>query len=230
MEKERLAFNRVLGFAPEADLRPETDLACPYTRLLPSRDEVLEGLEAQRLDLLALRKGYESQEASVRAAVRAQFPKVSLGLGHAHDTSNIGSMGVGLTIALPVFDRNQGQIAIEKATREQLFDDYVSRVFEARAEVASLLADIQAVKRQIAAAENSLPALQNLAAAYERASQEGNVDIISYYDARNAAAVRQLDVLKLKETLAELGVGLELATGRYFPQRVALAPASRKPE
>ena len=221
-ERERLVLNQVLGFPPDARLDPEPDLGSPYEATLPQQQAILEDLESGRLDLLALKKGYESQDAKVRAAVRAQFPKITVGLNHAHDTSHIGSTGAGITFAMPLFDRNQGQIAIAQATRQQLFDEYNSRVFDARAETALILADIQSVKEQIEAARHSLTAVQALADAYEKGSQQGNVDIISYYVARNAAAVRRVDIIKLQETLAELGVGLEVATGRYFPKDAVL--------
>ena len=217
-EKERLAFNQALGFAPDADLQPERGASSPYLAILPERERILEALEEQRLDLLALKKGYESEDATVRAAVRAQFPKVNFGLSHGRDTSNIGSVSPSITIGLPVFDRNQGQIAVEEATRQQLFDEYTSRVFEARAEVAAILSDIESTRKQIDSAEASSPALERLAASYEKAAREGNVDILSYYDARNAVSARRMDILKLNEALAELGIGLELATGRYFPR------------
>ena len=34
-------------------------------------------------------------------------------------------------IDIPLFDRSQGIIATESATREKLFDEYVTRVFQA---------------------------------------------------------------------------------------------------
>ena len=62
--------------------------------------------------------------------------------------------GFGVTIDLPLFDRNQGAIAVEDATRTKLFDEYVARLFEARGEIARIVADMNSLRRQIEAAEN----------------------------------------------------------------------------
>jgi outer membrane protein TolC len=174
-------------------------------------------LEDRRLDLLALKLGYDSQEASLRAEILAQFPKISLGFAHARDTGNVITSGPALTIDLPVFDRNQGRIAAEHATRQQLFDEYSARLFTARADVARAVVELQSLTRQVSAAEAALPKLQQLVQIYQTAVLERNADILSYYAARNTLATQRLDLLKLQQSRAELGIALELAAGQYFP-------------
>ena len=39
---------------------------------------------------------------------------------------------------MPIFNRNQGKIAIEKATRKRLFDEYAARLFEAVSRIYKL--------------------------------------------------------------------------------------------
>ena len=72
-------------------------------------------MEERRLDLLALKMGYQSQEERLRAAVLAQVPKINIGFAHASDTTHVITTGFAVTIDLPIFDRNQGHIAIETA-------------------------------------------------------------------------------------------------------------------
>src|SRR5699024_5300613 len=79
----------------------------------PSPRQLLTGLARRRLDLIALRHGYQSQEQTVRAAILAQFPTLSLGVGHTHDFGNFPTLGPTLSLALPVFDRNQGAMATQ---------------------------------------------------------------------------------------------------------------------
>jgi outer membrane protein TolC len=181
---------------------------------------LLDNLEQRRLDLLALKRGYDSQEAAIRAAVLSSFPKIGLGINKARDTSNIKTIGPNITIDLPIFDRNQGPIAIEQATRQKLFDEYINRVFEARADIAGILADIDALVRQIALAEDSLPSLNRLAEAYKAAYESGSADVLSYYAAQNDAAKKTIEILKLKQELMEMHVGLEIAAGQYIPQPI----------
>jgi len=221
-EHERLALNDSLGF-PGSDLIPlEQNIALPDVKTLPSPDALTEGLEERRLDLLALRSGYRSEEERLRAAILSQFPKISIGFAHAGDTGNVITTGFGVTIDLPLFDRNQGAIAVEKATRAKLYDEYVARLFEARGEIARAIADMKSLQRQVEAAQASLPILQNVVDSYRRALLQGNADVLTYYNARGDLIARRIELFDLKRQLADLHVALEIAAGRY------LGPAREK--
>ena len=224
-EKQRLALHETLGLPTETPIRLQADVVLPRWPTLPSLQAATAGLEDRRLDLLALKLGYDSQEASLRAEILAQFPKISLGFAHARDTGNVITSGPALTIDLPVFDRNQGRIAVEHATRQQLFDEYSARLFTARADVARAVAELQSLTQQVSAAEAALPKLQQLVQIYQTAVLERNADILSYYAARNTLATQRLDLLKLQQSRAELGIALELAAGQYFPN-VPLLPST----
>jgi outer membrane protein, heavy metal efflux system len=216
-KRERLMLTQTLGFPPNSIIPIEQNIALPSWKALPSATNIIDGIEERRLDLLALKMGYESQEAKLRAAVLSQFPRINIGFHQARDTTNVVTTGFGITIDLPFFDRNQGQIAIERATRKQLFDEYIARLFEARSNVVSTLADIESVKRQIDTTEKAIPTLKNLVQTYYTALQQGNADILSYYNARNNLFAKRIEVLKLKRDLADLGIALEIAAGQYFP-------------
>jgi outer membrane protein TolC len=228
LRKERLALARSLGQPPGAEVRIQKDTPLPSRLALPAADEFLKGLEDRRLDLVALRRGYESQEATVRAAILAQFPKVEVGIHHTRDSGNFFTLGPTLAFDVPIFDRNQGNIAIEKATRQKLFDEYVNRLFEARSEIATLLAEIESTADKLASAEGAVPILEELVRTYEDALAAGNADILSFYGARNDLAKKTIEILKLKQELVELRIGLELASGRYLeePARAPAAPAA----
>ena len=215
-EEERLALNQSLGFADARQIPLEQTIEPPSLKRLPAAAELIEGIEQRRLDLLALKRGYEAQEERLRAAILEQFPKINIGFSHAGDTTNVITTGFGVTIDLPLFDRNQGVIAIESATRAKLFDEYVSRLFEARGEVARLLADMRALQRQTEAAENSIPILQNVVDSYSAALLQGNADVLTYYNARADLITKRFELVDLKRQLADTHVALEIATGRYL--------------
>jgi len=216
LDKETLSLNQVMGLPADARVTLQPDTVLPYHLNIPSGEVLLQGLEERRLDLAALKRGYDSQEAAVRAAVLNQFPRVNIGIAHNRDTGDFFLWSPALTIDLPVFDRNQAAIAQEKATRQILFDEYVNRVFEARSELATLLAEVEAVQRQISAAQNALPILEQLARTYQIAFNSGNADVLSLYAAQNDLSKKRIEALELKQELAELGVGLELVTGLYL--------------
>ncbi len=217
LEQERLALNRVLGFPPGSRIPLAPGIKAPSLKNLPSLREIMNGIEGRRLDLLALRMGYQSKEASLRAAVRAQFPGIDIGITHARDTTNVVTTGFSISISLPFFDRNQGRIAIEKAGRRELYDDYLDRVYQARADAAGILADIRSVEKQTDAAKKAVRTLEELVKTSRRGFLEGNIDVLSYYAAVDRLFSRRLEVLKLQQELAGLHVALEITAGEFLP-------------
>ena len=216
LKQERLGFNRILGFPPSSNIPLKTSIKLPGFKNLPTLHDIMSGLENRRLDLLALREGYKSQEARLRAAVRAQFPDISIGFSHARDTTNVITTGFSVSISLPFFDRNQGHIAIEKASRKKLYDEYMDRVFQARADTAAILADIKSVEKQIDAENKAVQTLEKLVHVSYNGFLEGNIDVLSYYNEVDRLTTVRLDVLKLKQNLAGLYVALEITAGEYI--------------
>ncbi len=216
LQQERLAVNRILGFPPDSVIPFAQDIKPPSFGNLPSLEEVMNGLESRRLDLLALRSAYQSQEESLRAAVRAGFPEIGIGLSHARDTTDVITTGFSVSISLPFFDRNQGQIAIEKASRQKLYDDYLNRVYQARADIAGILSDIESVKEQVDAAKVAVEALEKFVQILYSGFLEGNVDVLSYYNELDRLFSRRLEVLKLEQDGADLHIALEIAAGEFL--------------
>lgn len=220
---ERSALNLALGLPADGDLPLKSLPEFPTLAADVTPATLLQGLEQRRLDLVALVLGYESNEAGLRAAVKAQFPKIGLSFAKASDTSDVRSHTFGVSIDLPLFDRNQGAIANGKATRHQLFDEYVARVAEARAQVPLIFANLSAARTQLAAVTATLPAWEQMVAAHEKANASGNGDPAAYRDVRSALAAHRLDQANLQQQVVELQVALEIATGRPL---LNLSPSS----
>ena len=219
---QQLALRLGLGLPADAPLTLKADAALPA---LPAGTDsaaaLLDGLEKRRLDLVALTLGYESAEASLRATVKAQFPRIGINLARARDTSDVHTQTYGVSVDLPLFDRNQAQVAAGTATRQQLFDEYVARVAEARAEVSQILANLAAARTQFATLEAELPDLEAQVAALDRAMQTRNADAQAVRDAHGALLARRVEEAKMRQEILELGVALELATGRALLSRPA---------
>ncbi len=216
-DKQRLALNRTLGAEPKVKIVLRAGLILPTHLKVPDEDDLSHHLESRRLDLLALRQGYESQDATVRAAILAQFPRLSVGFARASDTTDVHTSAFNITVDVPIFDRNQGVIATERATREKLLDEYHQRVFEARSDIATAVADIHSLNRQIAAAEEALPLLEKLVSSAQTAIEQHNADVLSYYTARSNLLQKRIQLIKLEEQLLETHTALEIASGRYLP-------------
>ncbi len=223
-ERQQLGLNKILGVESEMKVRLRDGLTLPTHLDFPDEHDLLSNIESRRLDLLGLRQGYASQDAVVRAAILAQFPKMSVAFVRAKDNTDVQSTGFSVAVDVPIFDRNQGVIATERATRQRLLDEYNQRVFEARSDIATAMADIRSLDRQVAAAAEALPVLERLLNSAQTAMEQRNVDVLSYYTARNNLLQKRIQMIKLQEQLLEAHTALEIASGRYLPTNKVLQP------
>lgn len=175
----------------------------------------LKGLARRRLDLAALRRGYQSQDATLRAAIAGQFPAITIGIDRARDTSDINTLGGGVTMSLPVFNHNQGRIAIARATRRLLFRTYVARLYAARAEIHRLLVTMHYLRLEIRGVRSSVRALTHLEGVYHQALARHRIAALTYYQLLSRTMVERLLLLKDKARLYQLAVALEAASGRF---------------
>ncbi len=212
-EQRRLELNRLLGMPPHLVVRLSDKIVLPLSFKPPAAAALLSDLEQRRLDLVALRHGYDSQEAAVRAAILEQFPRLSLGPTVGRDVEDISTVGFG--VSLPLSNRSRGDIAVEQATRRKLYDEYANRLFETWSDVAMLLSQIESLNQKITAAQQTQAALVTLEESYRAVLSAGHIDILTYYGVWNDMTNSRMGLLTLREQLAQTIVALELATGLY---------------
>ena len=225
LAEEQAALLKAIGLPQKATLvvvpppsREGSDGAAPWTEPTP---EAMSSALDTRADLAALRMGYASQESKLRAAVASQFPKISVGLNPAQDTSNVGTIGIGISIDLPIFDRGQGRIAVESATREQLFQEYSARVFEATSDAQSAVAELKRIGARIAAAEAVAVRLEAIASRAQAGFAKGLVTSPTLVQTRRDASDARMNVLKLRQQRDELRVAAEAVIGRWIEGDIA---------
>lgn len=212
-QQQRL--NRALGLKPNESLPLQPASALPDVLSVPAYAQLIAHLAEQRLDLRALQQGYRAQEEQVRIAILQQFPKISIGLTQSKNNSDYYTMGAGIALSLPIFDQNQGVIALATATRQSLYDEYHNRDFQTKADIAELLVTITAINAEIKTAHSALENLHTLLSAYETAEAQGQIDRVAYYAAWNNVTDKQVELLTLQLHLQEARIALETATGRY---------------
>lgn len=210
LDAARLDLNRLLGLPPQTHL----EIAAPAASDAPLDPEALFArARAERLDLQALQAGYASQEAVVRKAVLDQFPSLQLTINRAQDTTGNQTIGPAVNFTLPIWNRNQGGIAIAKATREQLRAEYDARLFATRADIADLTGQLALEQRQRAGIAGQAQALDRAAAASEAAAARGDLPGSAAEAARQAASDKTVALAGLDQAMAEQQVALELAVG-----------------
>lgn len=203
-------LRRQLGLPPGYKL----DLAQPALPPPPPSTAVLFKLaEANRTDLAALRAGYTSQEATVRKAIIEQFPTLNLNLNAARDSAGNFLLGPSVDFTLPLWNRNRGNIAIERATRTALKAEYNARLFQTRADIDAAEAGLQVAYRRRNDTIKQLPRLQRYAEVTRKAAKRGDLSIEAAQNAEQALRDRELVLAQADQTIAEQSIALELLTG-----------------
>jgi outer membrane protein TolC len=206
----------LLGLDPAIQLVIDPAIAIPPVD--PNAiDALVRDLPSRRPDLIALKLGYGAQDEKYFAAILGQFPALVFGPEAAKDTSAVRTFGPTVTMDLPIFDRNQGNIAIEKATREQLHAEYASRLSADVAEIHGLLADQLLLQRQLAATRVASAEADRAAKAAESAYAVSLIDARSYADVVGAALNRRQEVTAIEQNILDQQVALATLTGIAMP-------------
>ncbi|MBV9841322.1 MAG: TolC family protein [Sphingomonadaceae bacterium] len=212
----RHQLNALLG------LEPDVILPLRATIDLPPFDPVairasLATLPDHRPDLLALRLGYEAQDQNVRVAILSQFPDLILGGTAASDNSAVINGGPSATIGLPIFDRNQGNVAIANATRAQLHEEYSARLAAAVGQVGATLTEMDQLARQLAVVQGDLPAARLAAERAALAFGASNLDERSYVDLVINRYTKEQEFMTLELALLDRQVALQTLVGAGLP-------------
>jgi len=206
----RLELAKQLGLPPATTLR-----LAPATLPAPALDaEALFALARQRrTDLKALEAGYASEEATLRKAVLDQFPTLGLTVNGNRDSAGNTLVGPAISFTVPLWNRNRGGIAIERATRAALKAEYDARLFQTRAEIAAAVGGITVARRQREALLRDIPAARHFAEASRRAADRGDLSLATAETAEQALRDKQLLLAQSEQDITEQTIALELLTG-----------------
>ena len=157
--------------------RAPADLAAQRTRALLSRSEIERALS-----------DYDAAERKLQLQIRQQYPQISAGPAYSYD-QGLRRLGIGATVSLPLFNRNQGPIAEAEAQRdvagrhvESVQAGVLSDIDGAAAALTRALEALERARAQQALSEQ-------LAAQAEAAFEAGSEDRIGQMGARYAAIV-----------------------------------------
>ena len=202
----------LLGLAPQVEL-PLQPLMSPPIPDRAALDAALAKVAQTRPDLRALQLGYQSQEQTLRQSVLAQFPSLSLGVSRASDTTNVHTISLGATLSLPIFDRNQGDIAIQTATRAQLLSEYQARLDQTTGDAWKLWTEMQELATAIKEIQDRVPELQVASENAERAYIAGDLPALTYVTLQSAVLNRQSEISDLRQSLWNDAIALSSVLG-----------------
>jgi len=185
----------------------------------------LSDMSKRRPDLLALQAGYRAQDQAFRAAILAQFPAISVGFVNARDNGNISSNGFSISLSLPLFSGNRGNVAVERATRQQLHDEYSARLLTDRNQVRHLLADLQSYRAQRTTLAGHAAQLARARDAARTNYAAGRLDWPTYLAIRANSLAADTALLTLDRDAHETGIALDALVGNWPSASLARSDA-----
>ncbi len=212
----RHQLNALLGREPDAPL-PLAPTAAVDEPDLARIDARAAEISRRRPDLIALRLGYQAQEARVRLAVLMRFPVFNLGLAGGSDNSNVRNLGPQISTTLPIFDGNRGDVALQRATRAQLRAEYQARLDAAYGQLRAAVGELKAGEAALALASADLPGARRARDQAQRALDAGAIDELTYADLAGTFYAKALEVTQLEETVLEQRLAIGAVVGEGLP-------------
>ncbi len=229
----KLALNRGLGLPPKTVIKLELSgrpLDIPLIDTVQA-DELGERLLSARLDLKAREAAYQVAEEELRLAVTRQFLKLRAGPMYEHDGVSENYAGVSASVEIPIFDRNQGEIAEKTAARDRVRAEYAADLHRLRSDASSALARVLAARTEIDAQDREvLPLLERSQALSRAAFEARDLTVLDWVTAQQRALRTRrayLDtVIAYRRALLDLEALSGFPVWRFSPEAPDSTPSN----
>lgn len=144
-----------------------------------------------RPDLLVLLAEYAASQSALRLEIARQYPDVHLGTGYQWDQGE-NKWALGLTVELPVLNRNQGPIAEAEAKRAEVAARCAALQAKIIAEVDQVLANVTPLREQVLQTEELVRQQRTRLQSVQAASQAGAADQLELQSAQLELRVTEL--------------------------------------
>ena len=223
----RRSLNALLGLPPEYELPLTGDSAAATVTVFadPSNEELERRVLAGRPELRALEAAYEEAEQQLRLAILGQYPALELGLGFERESEGDSFLGPTAGIELPIFDRNQGQIAERMAARDRARATYIATLHRLRAEAYDARASLRIARQEIEIQDRDvLPRVQRNQDLVEGALRAGELRVLDWVSAQQRALRARRTYLETLLRYQRSVIEIEAATGMPLSQPVSGPP------
>jgi outer membrane protein, heavy metal efflux system len=168
-------------------------LDVPSLRQPPELEPLLATAEEARVDLVSQRRQVEHWEAELKSQSRQAFPTVSLQLGYIYQQQepiglrDLNEWEGSFTTSLPLFDRNQGNIAKAQSEVRQARHSLEGARASLRAELDEAISSFRAAYSSVLADDPAqLQAARSVRDRMEAAYKAGGRTILELLDAEKA--------------------------------------------
>jgi cobalt-zinc-cadmium efflux system outer membrane protein len=160
-----------------------------------------------RPDILGALAEYAASQSALQLEIAKQYPDIHLGPGYSWDQGE-NKWSVGLSLTLPVFNRNQGPIAEAEARRTETAARFTALQARVIGEVARALAGYQAALRALETADalvSSRKEQQHSVQSIFDLGQTDRLELVSVQLEVDSAMLSRLDAFfKVEQSLALL--------------------------
>ncbi len=230
LESARRALIEALGLPPGFPLKlqdEEKPIVFDLHRSLPDA-EIDRRLLAGRPELRAAEIAYRHAEEELRAAVRGQLPFPRLGAAAEREEGH-WSAGFAVSQVIPLFDRNQAEIARKESSREAARREFVALLHKLRAEAYSAREALRSSREEVEAFEReTMPLLVRSRQILERALEEREASLIEFLAARRREIAAEREFIEALTRHERAAIELESATGGPIdPPTIENRPSER---
>lgn len=213
---DRHKLNALLGLDPQAPLH-----LIGSTKMKPLTNaefrQAISSLPRRRIDLRALAAGYQSKQEALRGAILAQFPALSAGVDVDRDpVEGVNTLGPEVTLTLPVFNRNRGQIAMARASRAMLRQQYQAQLDAAVGQADEVWRASHILAAQLKDLDAQIPILRRTAAAARKSLELYNLDAGLYVTTQSNLLAKEAEAIGLQESLETSRSALATLLGLPF--------------
>ncbi|WP_442112474.1 TolC family protein [Pseudomonas sp. NUPR-001] len=181
---------------------------------VPSRTQLLERLE-QTPDMRLALVQIDQQEASLNLARTQRIPDLTVSVGSQYSETERERINVvGVSLPIPLFDRNQGNILAAARRADQARDQRNGAELRLRSEVVQALAQWNTANQEVQDFDRSiLPSAQNAVDAATRGFERGKFAFLDVLDAQRTLVAARLQYLQAQAQRSEARVRLERIFG-----------------
>ncbi|MEE8234545.1 MAG: TolC family protein [Gammaproteobacteria bacterium] len=172
-------LNRLIGLPPNHPTQlQKSEKPLAYIPLSGDVDRFADKLRIQRPDLRQAEQAYLGSEKELQIAIRKQYPRLRLGPSYEHGEGK-NLVGGGLSLEIPVFNLNQGEIAVRMAERDQMHQAYVAILHQARGRLYDTWSRLETLNDELGFYFSDVaPRLERSLDLTEQAFKAGQLDIL----------------------------------------------------
>lgn len=203
----------VMGLQAGGSLVPRGELALPPEEMA-SVEELVGNALGNRADLEALRNEAESARRATELAKSLRVPNLRFGAFYEQEEGTDDIKGVGLALPIPIFNRNQGEIAETQAVVERLSAESSVAELAVHREVVEAAATYRAARlAAVSLRDLVVGTLEDNISLLRRAFDAGKIDTSDVLVFRREFVEGQRQFVEALFDAQSAQIALDLATG-----------------